>query len=257
MPVDVPSKKAIESLIPSELLDPSKPTGLIPIALFNRLDLAPNDVRDCGEHRIIYSFKKSADAGRLFLIFEAKLKNPHSNQGMRGCLPVAVFWRDLSDEADVEKMAKALENFYYEGLANFGPVVTAKNYGIPLGQIRGNLFDDEHKSWQLREWRVLLNGTLAAETVKNNPLAEFYSDPNFESHNPTLEEERAAFQAEFQNSYFNHLLETDTSFPNFDPANEDKRKEYERSLVNRLGARSDNEFNEFKACQKGIRMFPP
>ena len=36
------------SLDPKKLLDPNEPTGLVPIALFNRLDAAPLDWSNCG-----------------------------------------------------------------------------------------------------------------------------------------------------------------------------------------------------------------
>ena len=44
-------------LDPKKLLNPTDPAGLVPVALFNRLDAAPADWSNCGEHRIIYSFK--------------------------------------------------------------------------------------------------------------------------------------------------------------------------------------------------------
>ena len=55
MKVDVRSLEA--NLDPNKLLNPADPIGLVPIALFNRLDAAPEDWSNCGEHRIVYSFK--------------------------------------------------------------------------------------------------------------------------------------------------------------------------------------------------------
>ena len=49
MKVDVRPLEA--ALDPQKLLNPVDPTGLVPIALFNRLDLAPQDWSNCGEHR--------------------------------------------------------------------------------------------------------------------------------------------------------------------------------------------------------------
>src|SRR5215208_2413013 len=42
------------ALSAADLLNPASPNGLKPIGLFNRLDLAPADWSDCGEHRIVY-----------------------------------------------------------------------------------------------------------------------------------------------------------------------------------------------------------
>ena len=166
MRVDVRTLEA--ALDPKKLLDPGDPTGLVPIALFNRLDLAPEDWSNCGEHRIVYSFKapipqSSGPPARLFLIFEARVDNASPQKsGFEGCRPVANFWRDLSDENDVSKRAQRLEDFYYKGISGVsGPVVQAKNYGGPLGQVRGNLFVNAPGTqplWQLREWIVINAG---------------------------------------------------------------------------------------------------
>ena len=144
MKVDI---RALEAgLSPKSLLDPLDPIGLVPIALFNRLDLAPQDWSNCGEHRIVYGFKapvpKGGPASRFFLIFEARVDNALPQKvGFEGCRAVVNFWRDLSDENDASKRAIRLEDFYYKGAAGVsGPVVQAKNYGGPLGQVRGNLF---------------------------------------------------------------------------------------------------------------------
>ncbi len=62
MKVDI---RALEAgLDPKSLLDPVDPIGLVPIALFNRLDLAPQDWSNCGEHRIVYGFKAPVPEGR-------------------------------------------------------------------------------------------------------------------------------------------------------------------------------------------------
>jgi hypothetical protein len=45
-------------LDPKKLLNPTDPAGLVPVALFNRLDAAPADWSNCGEHRIIYRLRR-------------------------------------------------------------------------------------------------------------------------------------------------------------------------------------------------------
>ena len=56
-------------LDPKKLLNPADPAGLVPVALFNRLDAAPNDWSNCGEHRIVYSFKAPIPRNRAFRHF--------------------------------------------------------------------------------------------------------------------------------------------------------------------------------------------
>ena len=178
-------------LDPKKLLDPVDPIGLVPVALFNRLDAAPQDWSNCGEHRIVYSFKapvpnQGAPPSRFFLIFEARVDNASPQKlGFEGCRAVANFWRDLSGENDIAKRAARLEEFYFKGLPGIsGPVVQAKNYGGPLGQVRGNLFVNASGAppkWQLREWIVINSGSptpasFTPVTVKENPFGEFYSD---------------------------------------------------------------------------------
>ena len=84
----------------------------------------------------------SATHSRFFLIFEARSRNASPQKiGFEGCRATANFWRSLTDENDAKKRAELLEQFYYTGIAGAsGPVVQAKNYGGPLGQVRGNIF---------------------------------------------------------------------------------------------------------------------
>lgn len=276
MKVDIRPREA--SLDPKKLLNPVDPMGLVPIALFNRLDLAPQDWSNCGEHRIIYSFKApvpnpSGPPSRFFLIFEARVNNANAQQtGFEGCRAVANFWRDLSDENDASKRAARLEEFYYKGASGVaGPVVQAKNYGGPLGQVRGNLFVNPGMPplWQLREWIVINSGlptpaSFVPVPVKENPLAEFYADGNGPNTlDPTLEAtERTEFQKQFNNLFITRLLEPDivrefliTGQPGYvaelDPQspqfNADK---YKIDVVNRIGARFENRFNEFQSVSQ-------
>jgi hypothetical protein len=279
MPVDV---RALEAdLDPTKLLDPNEPTGLVPIGLFNRFDLAPVDFSNCGEHRIVYAFKagippqpeEQLPPSRFFLIFEARVDSASPQAGFEGCRRVANFWRELSDEDDASKRAERLAEFYYKGLAGTsGPVVKAKNYGAPLGQVRGNIFlssTQQPPKWELREWIVINSGnptpaTFIATTVKDNPLAEFYQDTNPNSLDTPLETaERTAFQSKFNSTFLTRLLETDTVRQFLTPGQlgykaeldpkspQFKPDEYKIDLLNRLGARFDNRFNEFQGVSQG------
>jgi len=275
-PVDVRPLEA--ALDPKKLLDPLEDTGLVPVALFNRFDLAPADMSNCGEHRIVYSFKAPianppGRPSRFFLIFEARLDNPQPELGFEGCRPVADFWWSLSDEEDAPTRALQLAQFYYDGIpGSAGPVVQAGNYGGPLGQVRGNLFinsAETSQNWQLREWIVInAGGTTPASflpvTVKGNPLAEFYQDANDNSLNQVLEAlERARFQQEFTDRHIRELIDPELTLPTIPAGDEryDARLDttspdfdaewYEIAVLSGIGARFDNRTNEFQSVSQG------
>ncbi len=188
-------------LVPARMLDPTDPEqGVKPLALFNRLDLAPVNFQHCGEYRIVYSVPNGGRK-RFLLIFEAMLPNPHFKAddivaSEAGCRPVAEFWAGLGtivgiDEAAIRtERAKRLSQFYYDGAVDaapdldaFDPVVSFRHYGGDggRGQVRANMFFEG--GWQLREWLTPLtvgaSGPTVAfvpETVKDNPISELYLD---------------------------------------------------------------------------------
>ena len=283
-------KRPEAALDPKKLLDPADPTGLVPVALFNRLDLAPADWSDCGEHRIIYSFKTHIPAfpfSRFFLIFEARTANASPEKiGFEGCRATANFWRDLTDEDDEGKRAERLEQFYYTGIhGTAGPVVQAKNYGGPLGQVRGNLLvtasgataSDASSNFQLREWVIVNSGqptpaSFISVTVKDNPLTQFYLDANGPDAplDPMLETERVEFQKEFLNTSLTRLLEPDVVYnfltpgqpgykPELDP-NPDNPvfdiDKYKIEILNRFGAGFQNRFNAFQSVSQEFEDNP-
>jgi hypothetical protein len=150
--------------------------------------------------------------------------------------------------------------------------VQAKNYGGPLGQVRGNLFVNALGStpkWQLREWIVINSGVQPAAsftpvTVKENPLAEFYSDSiGANTLDVPLESaERTEFHNQFVNTSLGRLIEPDVvrqflasgqsgyateldpKSTNFQPA------KYKIDVLNRIGARFENRFNEFQSVSQ-------
>ena len=279
MRVDLrPLEAALE---PKKLLNPREPTGLVPIALINRLDRVPNDWSNCGEHRIIYSFKKPIIeqdgilTGRFFLIFEAVTENPRG-VGFEGCRATARFWRDLSDNNRVSQREKSLEDFFYKGIpGTAGPVVVAKNYGGALGQVRGNYrltTSGMEFKWQLREWVIVnagyrTNASFLSVPVDDNPLAQFYLDKNGVGSDkpldPVLEaSEREKFHEKFLDTYLTNLLEPDTRLAalkpgqaNYDPELDLKSKKfklqkYEINILNGIGARIGSRFNEFQAVSE-------
>jgi hypothetical protein len=264
-------KRPEAALDPKKLLNPADPAGLVPVALFNRLDLAPDDWSDCGEYRIIYSFKPPIPSSRFFLIFEALPANPSPQKGFEGCRATANFWRNLTD-VDPVKRVELLEQFYYTGIAGtVGPVVQAKNYGGPLGgQVRGNFLSTAsgvRSKWELREWIIVNSAQPRFEsvTVKDNPLAEFYLDMNGTDPaplDPVLEaSERVKFHQEFLNTSLAHLVAPDVLYNSLKPHQPGYKPEldpdpnntafdidkYKNEILNRIGAKFQLRFDEFQS----------
>lgn len=211
-----------------------------PIALFNRFDAAPADGSNCGEYRIVYGRYPASTLDRFLLIFEARLPNPTPALGIDGCLPVAQFWHELSDPGltDLQR-AQQLENFYYNGLPGFSPVVSHANYGMPLGQVRSNMFMEFE--WQLREWRTTLNGSgqaeFAPDTVKDNPLTELYDETSTNPNPGLFTTEQAAFLSDFTGNRMNRLMDFELNGSGITACPE----------VNAVGAGFLNRFNEFQS----------
>jgi hypothetical protein len=176
------------------------------VAVVNRFDLAALDGSHCGEYRIIYA-KRSGEAiavDRNLVIFEAQLPNPKPACGLAGCRPVAEFWASLSAVNDPAARAAAIEDFYFNGLDGFDPVLLPENLGVPAdgkrrGQIRTNQFmaGTNEPIWQLREFQLNLSCAAAGcrlffepVALKNNPFGPLF---NVTSADPR----RAAFQSAF------------------------------------------------------------
>jgi hypothetical protein len=176
----------------------------IPIGLFNRFDLAPENGAHCGEHRIVYAKQSgiASTSDRNTLIFEATLPNPHPQQGLKGCQQIVDIWADLSKENSITKRADALEDFYFDGGSGLGPVVHVDNFGsnaLGVGQIRTNQFSNTTSGWSLREFklqRTCVGASCSALTFvpvtnKNNAFGGLFAPgsalpaaPAFQSHFP-------------------------------------------------------------------------
>ena len=220
----------------ADLLNPTSANGLKPIGLFNRLDLAPADWSDCGEHRIVY-----AGGNRMFFIFEAKLPNPDPAAGKQGCRAVAQRWHDIGT-ANPAQRNQLLDEFYYTGLSGFRSVVDFLNYGSFLGQVRTNILGQG--PWQLREFRVLAvaPGQVAFDPapVASNPLSSFYKDNPIGA--PLEQSLRSQFQAQFASAYLNNLRNIDENEP---AATTDAQ--FRQKLMNGLGGGFEFQFNEFQS----------
>ncbi|MFT3771817.1 MAG: hypothetical protein QM820_40930 [Minicystis sp.] len=126
-----------------------------PIGLFNRFDLAPANGSDCGEYRIVYA-KTPSGGQRNFIIFEAVLPNPSPTLGLEGCRPVTDLWSNLTAISSVSTRAALLQDFYFNGIPGFPPVIHPDNYGAGTGRATGQVRVNEFitPSWMLREFKL-------------------------------------------------------------------------------------------------------
>lgn len=141
--------------------DPNSPCAYVPTGLFMRFDLAPEDGSTCGEYRISYAKKSGTISAndRNHVIFEAAMRNPHIEQGIRGCQRLVRVFASLSDEPDMSRRADMLERIYFAGYKEFDPVVQFANYGSNpggFGQVRTNQFvqPSTPRVWSLREFKI-------------------------------------------------------------------------------------------------------
>ncbi|MDW9354134.1 hypothetical protein GOA97_06205 [Sinorhizobium meliloti] len=228
-----------------------------PVGLFNRLDLAPASWRYCGEHRVVYAM--GTGENRMFIIFEAALDNPDSTHSAAGCLRIASFWAGLKNKQPGE-LPDLLHDFYYEGdLGDGNPkvssVLDSKHFGVPFGQIRGNLFmtkgDIPGNPWMLREWRTFPDanaGTrIVVDTVKSNPSPEFYSDQALVPHEgrgQPFADLRPEFKSRFVVANLRELIEVDLQ------AATQNRVPTGDEIFNKLSANFDDRFNDFESISQ-------
>jgi hypothetical protein len=175
------------------------------LALINRLDLAHQGWRNCGEFRIIYG-KGGNGRTKNLIIFEAVLPNP--KPGCReGCVPVAEFWKSLSTINSGVARAQMLEKFYYNGLPGFRPVVHVDHYSATgvsggygssgSGQIRTNQF--LQAPWTLKEFKTVIDCAAAPCTfnlvpimVKVNPFPPLWNEDDPHVNGPDFRADTVA-----------------------------------------------------------------
>lgn len=141
----------------------NSPCAYIPVGLFMRFDLAPADGRHCGEYRVVFAKESgrlpAGSQNRNLLIFEAAARNPHDEQGIRGCQKLVREFAELSDVANINTRRTRLEKIYFDGFQEFDPVISYQNFGENphgAGQLRTNQFvqPDEPRMWNLREYKL-------------------------------------------------------------------------------------------------------
>jgi hypothetical protein len=160
----------------------------LPVGLFNRFDLAPFDGSHCGEYRIVYAKRSGINEPlvRNLLIFEAALPNPLPGLGLNGCKGIAGFWAALTHVDNIDRRAKALKRFYFNGLPGVAPVIHVDHYGgntSGFGQVRTNQFLNAPSfAWSLREFKLVRacsSGSCTAMqfvpvTDKSNPFGPLF-----------------------------------------------------------------------------------
>ena len=149
----------------------------IPIALVNRFDLRNTVTQnDCGEYRVVYA-NRNPLVLRVLMIFDAQVPNPTPGVAA-GCMPIAKFWRDLSAETSPTLRARALRNFYFNGLPanNVRAVIDSRNYAATTGQIRTN--SNLGSSWILKEFKIGVDNeglsVIKPVSVKSTPVANLF-----------------------------------------------------------------------------------
>lgn len=140
-----------------------------PIGLVNRIDLAADGWKNCGEHRIVYG-RDGGGFKRNLIIFEAVLPNPRPGCAS-GCREVAEHWQKLSTVSNPKDRARHLEKLFYQGVGSLRPVVHVAHYaakpatstgygGAGSGQIRTNQFmanNPATEPWILKEFKLALD----------------------------------------------------------------------------------------------------
>jgi hypothetical protein len=240
--IPVTPRPAEATLSAADLLNPASAVGMIPVGLFNRFDLAPADGSNCGEYRIVYARRNPPlPLKRFLIIFEAKLPNPNPPSGLAGCQPIVKFWADLTAEPSDAQRIASLETFYYTGVSGFGAVVTHANYGLPLGQVRVNMF--MQLPWVLREHRTALVGGIPvfkADTIKRNPLVEWFDVPANLPPGITPADQQA-FRSHFLNKPVCDLMLPDRA--NATPT--------DAQIINGIGADFDPAGDDFESISQG------
>ena len=162
-----------KSLTADDLLGQTSPNRMVPVALFNRLDLTPPIIRIVANTASSMSKAgpRTAAAKSSRQAHDADLRGGTANPDLSGdrkqCEAVWRLWSGFSLSGQNQaQIGQTLAKFYYEGGAldtqmSFTPVVSFSHYGIAGGQVRANAFvhtsaNDNGLNWHLRQWRVRL-----------------------------------------------------------------------------------------------------
>jgi hypothetical protein len=184
----------------------NSPCAYVPIGLFNRFDLMPENGEYCGEYRVIYAKASGIEAtdDRNLIIFEAALPNPVPLLGIEGCRPIIEAWANLSDIADPNQRAARLEQLYFQGILvavpPIPPIISADNFGnnaAGRGQVRTNQFvHADPRIWSLREFKLKRScGLLGCSWMRFEPATDKGNPAGTLFDALSAHPKRAAFQA--------------------------------------------------------------
>ncbi len=245
--IDVKPRPLESAIDPGDLLNPISPDGMIPVGLFNRFDLAPADGSNCGEYRIVYAKKSGGRLDRMTMIFEARVPNPNPSKGLAGCASITDYWAERSNDATIAQVVAALEQLYYKGIPSVEPVVQAENYGLPMGQLRVNLFKTPNPGevpWALREFLVSFDSDGRAvfkpEPVDDSPTVSLFRAVSGSS-SVFSEEDRNHFHTSFLGQSLCNLVNPDRINKNISADD----------IINGISAGYDPRFNDFESISQG------
>ena len=168
----------------------------IPLALINRFDMTPAGGANCGQYRIIYA----ARGERMHLSLEGVLPNPNPAAGIRACRPIARFWADLSGVADPIERRERLQQFFFDGVDGFAPLMKAEHFSAASG---GGIRSFE--PGQMRQFR-LQKGVLQPDRLENTPPGAWFDatrvDPDAVRFRDTFVEQVPNLAVADVNRYF-------------------------------------------------------
>jgi hypothetical protein len=148
-----------------------------PLAIVNRLDLAPADGANCGQQRMIFANNSFIGNSRMFIIVEAMVPNPSPECGVEACRPIAEFWSSLEQVDDPTLRGALLQDvFLRSGIGSFGPFMNSDHLGPDGGQVRTNNFNDF--VWTLREFHFQSAPAVLPlpQPVAESPNGELWND---------------------------------------------------------------------------------
>ena len=163
-------------------IDPFGPRQFIPLAIINRFAMAASDASHCGQYRLIFARdtgRPAPQADVLHIIFEGVLPNPQPQMGLAACRPVAEFWANLSANGSIADRRAKLEEFFFNGLPGFAPVVHPDSYGsVSGGGVRTFHYTPSANGRpQFYQFR-LEKGVMQPDVLQNMPMARFFDARN-------------------------------------------------------------------------------
>ncbi len=149
---------------------PFGPAEYIPLAIVNRFDMAPAGGSNCGQYRLVFA-RQGPLSGKLHLIFEATLPNPHPERGLGGCHDAALFWASLSTNDSAADRRSQLEGFFFQGMAGYAPVIDPANFDGSANQsgVRALEFGGDPNRPRFYQFRLAKSCNGATCTLRMTP----------------------------------------------------------------------------------------